>query len=148
MKILVDADACPVKEEIYRVARRYNIPVILVTNASMWIPSDEGISLQIVPGGFDAADDWIVDNAGPTDIVITADIPLASRSVEKGARTIAPTGRVFTEDNVGDGLALRNLLTDLRSAGSITGGPAPFAKKDRSRFLQSLDKAVQDIRRA
>ena len=102
---------------------------------------------MVVPGGFDAADDWIVENAGPDDIVITADIPLASRSVEKGSRTIAPTGRVFTEDNVGDSLALRNLLTDLRGAWSITGGPAPFGKKDRSRFLQSLDEAIQEIRR-
>ena len=147
MKVFVDADACPVKEEIYRVARRCDVPVVLVTNAPMRFPEGGGVSLVVVPGGFDAADDWIVENAGADDIVITADIPLASRSVEKGSWTIAPTGKVFTEDNVGDSLALRNLLTDLRGAGAITGGPAPFGKKDRSQFLQSLDRAIQEIRR-
>ena len=147
LNIYVDADACPVKEEIYRVARRYDLHVTLVANAPQRIPHDERITLIVVrEGHLDAADDWIADHAGEGDLVITADIPLAARCVHNGARVIGPTGRPFTEDNVGDALATRDLLSELRGAGERTSGPRPFAKQDRSRFLQALDSAIQAIR--
>jgi len=148
LHIYVDADACPVKEEIYRVARRYDLPVTLVAGSSMWIPSDPNLSLQVVDQGFDAADDWIVANAGERDIVITADIPLAARCIERGAYVLAPSGRRFTESNIGDAMATRNLLSEMRGAGLDSGGPPPFEARDRSRFLQSLDQAVHALRRA
>ena len=113
----------------------------------MRFPAGSGVSLEVVPGGFDAADDWIVDHVGEGDIVITADIPLASRCLAAGASAIGSTGKPFTEDNIGETLATRNLLSELRGAGTITGGPAPFGKKDRSRFLEALDKLIQEIRR-
>jgi uncharacterized protein YaiI (UPF0178 family) len=146
--IWVDADACPVKPEIYRVAERYGVAVTLVAASWMRIPADEWITLEVVAEGFDAADDWIAARAAPGDLVITADIPLAARCVAAGARVLAPTGRPFTEENVGDALATRNLLAELRGAGMETGGPAPFEPRDRSRFLQAMDKAVQALRRA
>jgi len=147
LHIYVDADACPVKNEIYRVAERYQLPVTLVTNTRMRVPYDERITLQVVGAGLDVADDWIAEAVEADDIVITADIPLASRCIKAGARALRPTGKPFTEDNIGDALATRNLMEDLRSAGEITGGPPPLQKKDRSRFLQELDKVIQAIRR-
>jgi uncharacterized protein len=146
LNIYVDADACPVKEEVYRVARRYGLNVTLVANAPQRTPVDERIALVVVREGMDAADDWIAEHAGEGDIVITADIPLAARCVRSGARVIGTTGRPFTEDNVGEALATRDLLSELRGAGELTSGPRPFQKQDRSRFLQALDTAIQAIR--
>jgi len=147
LHIFVDADACPVKQEIYRVANRYRLGVTLVTNSRMRLPKEPWIALKIVEDGFDAADDWIVKQVQPYDIVITADILLASRCLKKGARTLGPSGNPFTEDNIGHAVATRDLLSELRSTGEITGGPPPFKKRDRSRFLQKLDDAVQAIKR-
>ena len=147
LHIYVDADACPVKDEVYRVARRYAIRVTLVANRPQWIPEDESLELVVVREGLDAADDWIAGRAGAGHIVITADIPLAARCLRNGARVIGPTGRPFTEDNVGAALATREILSELRGAGELTSGPPPFEKKDRSRFLQALDTAIQAIRR-
>ncbi|MBT8461866.1 MAG: YaiI/YqxD family protein [Gemmatimonadetes bacterium] len=147
LHIYIDADACPVKQEVYRVARRYQLDVTLVANAWMRTPDDPGIELEVVEDSFDAADDWIVDRVETGDIVITADIPLASRCMEKGARAIGSTGRPFTEDNIGEAVATRDLLAVLRGGGEITGGPPPMTKRDRSRFLQTLDEVIQSIRR-
>ena len=147
--IYIDADACPVKEEVYRVAARYAVPVVLVANSRMRVPEGGAVTLVLVAGGqLDSADDWIAARAGARDIVVTADIPLASRCVAAGASVLDPRGRVFTEDSVGDALATRNLLSQLREVGAVTGGPAPHAKRDRSLFLQKLDEAIQRIRRA
>jgi uncharacterized protein YaiI (UPF0178 family) len=147
LHIFIDADACPVKEEVYRVARRCRLDVTVVANSWMRVPDEPGIALEVVAGSFDAADDWIVEHVGPDDIVVTADIPLASRCLKAGARVMGPTGRPFTEDNIGDAVATRELLSELRDAGQITGGPPPLEKRDRSRFLQQLDHVVQAIRR-
>lgn len=146
LHIYVDADACPVKDEIYRVATRYSIPVTLVANKSLWIP-DQNVELVVVAEGLDVADDWIADHAGDGDVVITADVPLAARCLARGATVIGTTGRAFTEENIGDALATRNLLAELRGAGEVTSGPPPFEKKDRSRFLQALDGAITSIQR-
>lgn len=147
LNVYVDADACPVKPEVCKVARRYGLNVTFVSNTRMRIP-DPGIStLVIVDGGFDAADDWIAAKVLTDDIVVTADIPLAHRCVGKGARVIGPSGRPFTEENIGQAMAVRELMADLREAGTITGGPPPFQKKDRSRFLHRLDQMIQAIRR-
>ena len=147
LHIFIDADACPVKKEVFRVAGRYGLDVTLVANSRMRVPDEDWIALEIVGDGPDAADDWIVEHVGPHDIVITADIPLASRCLEEGANVIGTTGKAFTEDNIGSALATRDLLTDLRSAGEITGGPPPLEKRDRSRFLQRLDEVIQSVRR-
>ena len=147
LHIFVDADACPVKPEVYRVASRYSLDVTLVTNSWMRVPNEPWISLEIVEGGFDAADDWIVEHVQPHDIVVTADIPLASRCLKEGARVIGTTGKPFTENNIGNVVATRDLLSALRGAGEITGGPPPLNKRDRSRFLQQLDEVIQTIRR-
>lgn len=141
--IYVDADACPVKEEIYRVARRYEIRVVLVANGWMRTPQEDRIELVVVEGAFNAADDWIVEHVTENDLVITADIPLASRCLPKGARVLGPSGREFTEDSIGAALATREIMSHLRQLGTITGGPATFGKQDRSRFLQRLDVLVQ-----
>jgi len=143
----VDADACPVKPEVYRVAERFALPVVLVADQWMRVPESERITLLVVARAFDAADDRIVELADGAAIVITADIPLAARCIDKGASVLSPTGRPFTEDNIGDTLATRNLLADLRGAGEVTGGPAPFGDRDRSRFLQALDAMVHAVRR-
>ncbi|HWR96944.1 MAG TPA: YaiI/YqxD family protein [Candidatus Methanoperedens sp.] len=147
--IYVDADACPVKEEVYRVAARYGIPVVLVANSRLRVPEGGGVRLVVVAGGqLDSADDWIAGRAGATDIVVTADVPLAARCVAAGARALDPRGRAYTEDSVGDHLATRNLMSHLREAGEITGGgPAPLAKRERSLFLQKLDELVHQVRR-
>jgi uncharacterized protein YaiI (UPF0178 family) len=144
--ILVDADACPVKDEVYRVAQRHALPVVVVANSSMRVPADALIRLQVVSDGFDAADDWIVEAAGPGDIVVTADIPLADRCLKKGAYVLGPTGRPFTEANIGDALASREIAAELREMG-MRGGPPPFQKSDRSAFLQQLDSAIHALRR-
>ena len=147
LNIYVDADACPVKSEVYRVADRYCLEVTLVANSRMRIPKEARVALKVVGDGLDVADDWIADQAEPGDIVVTADIPLASRCIKKGARVIAPTGKPFTEDNIGSAVAGRDLMAGLRSAGEITAGPPPLQKRDRSRFLQQLENAIQAIRR-
>jgi len=146
LHIFVDADACPVKQEVYRVANRYGLDVTLVANAWMRVPNERAIALKVVDGGLDAADDWIVEHVTSCDIVITADIPLASRCLKQGARVIGPTGKPFTEDNIGQAVAARELLSELRVLGEITGGPPPMKKSDRSRFLHQLDEIIQSIR--
>ena len=147
LHIFVDADACPVKQEVYRVAGRHGLDVTLVANSRMRIPGESWISLEVVTDALDAADDWIVEHVHPHDIVVTADIPLASRCLRQGARVIGPTGKPFTEDNIGQAVATRDLLSALRDAGEITGGPPPLKKRDRSRFLQQLDEMILSIRR-
>jgi hypothetical protein len=148
LNIYVDADACPVKEEVYRVARRYGLRVTLVANSPQRVPPDEKFTLVVVPEGIDVADDWIAEHAEDGDIVITGDIPLAARSLAKGARVIGTTGNPFTDDNVGEALATREILSHLRGAGEIISGPPPFTNRDRSRFLQALDAAIQAVQRA
>ncbi|MDR3672841.1 MAG: YaiI/YqxD family protein [Holophaga sp.] len=143
MIIFVDADACPVKDEIYRVARRYRLPVRVVANARLRLPVDPLFQMVVVTGHFDAADDWIVEHVASGDIAVTADIPLAARCLAKGARVLDPKGRVFTADSIGDVLANRELMAYLREMGDITGGPAPYGPRDRSRFLQYLDDLIQ-----
>lgn len=147
LHIFVDADACPVKQEVYRVADRYKLSVTLVAGSWMRIPNGTQITLKVVDQGMDAADDWIAEHLEPDDIVITGDIPLAARCVERGAYVLGPSGKPFTDDNIGPALATRDLLSKLREVGEVTGGPPPFDKRDRSRFLQELDKAVNQIRR-
>jgi uncharacterized protein len=143
----MDADACPVKEEIYRVARRYGIKVFVVANSVLRVPSEELIEFILVKGGFDAADDWIAQKIELDDIVITADIPLADRCLQRGARVLRHDGVEFTEDAMGSALATRALLDMLRQSGQFGGGPAPFVKADRSRFLAKLDETIHAIRR-
>jgi uncharacterized protein YaiI (UPF0178 family) len=140
--IWVDADACPVKEEVYRVAGRYRLEVFVVSNSWIRLPPDARITSIVVDQGPDAADDWIAERAGRGDIVVTADIPLAGRALDAGALALHPTGRPFTADNIGSALASRAVGEHLRSMGEITSGPKPFAPADRSRFLQALDAAV------
>lgn len=147
LTVFIDADACPVKQEVYRVADRYHLEVILVANTWMRIPNETWITIKVVKEGFDAADDWIVAHVQPNDIVVTADILLAGRCLKKGARAMGPTGRSFTDDNIGQIVATRNLMADLRDAGEATGGPPPMTKRDRSQFLQQLDTMIQAIRR-
>src|SRR3954462_1076690 len=142
-RIYVDADACPVKDEIYRVATRHGLPVSVVAGNFIRVPQDPLIERVAAGAGMDAADDWIAERAGPGDIVITADIPLASRCVKAGAEVIAPNGKAFTEKSIGMTLAVRNLMTDLRSAGEATRGPPPFSPRDRSAFLSALDAAIR-----
>lgn len=147
MNIFVDADACPVKDEIYRVAKRHEVSVVVVANSHMRSPDEKHIRLEIVSDGFDAADDWIVEHAGPLDIVITADIPLADRCLKNGAYVLGPTGRPFTEDNIGTAMVTRSMMADLRDMGEVRGGPPPFQKKDRGIFLQELDSAIHAVKR-
>jgi hypothetical protein len=147
LRILVDADACPVKDEVYRVAERHGVPVLLVANQWMRVPGKEWIEIEVVPGDFDAADDRIVERLEPGDLVISADIPLAARCVEKGARVLGHRGRELTEDTIGEAVATRDLLTQLRESGDVTGGPPPFGKKDRSKFLQSLEEMLRALKK-
>ncbi len=146
-RIFVDADACPVKEEVYRVAQRYGIDVKLVSNSWLRTPREDWLELVIVDGELDAADAWIVEHVSEDDIVVTADIPLAADCLKKGARVLGPRGRPFTEDSIGGALATRELLSQLRDMGEVTGGPPPFQKRDRSQFLQALDQMIQAARR-
>ena len=142
-RILVDADACPVKDEIYKVAWRRNVPVVLVSNARFRMPDHPLITRHIVPDSFDAADDWIAEASGPRSIVITADIVLADRCLKAGAVVIGNNGKPFTPASIGSALATRAIMADLRAGmDGVGGGPAPFAKADRSRFLQALDEAL------
>lgn len=148
LSIYVDADACPVKSEVYRVAERYSLKVYVVANDIMSVPRDQpNVELVVVSDRFDAADDWIAERAGASAIVVTSDVPLASRCVKAGAYVLAPNGRVFSSDSIGMSLAVRNLMQDLRAGGETLGGPAPFSKKDRSAFLSALDLAANRVRR-
>lgn len=144
--IHIDADACPVKDETYRVARRYAVGVKVVANAPLRVPAD-GLFELVVRPGFGAADDWIAEQAGPGDIVITADIPLAARALAVGARVLGPKGVPFTEADIGSALAMRELMQGLRQGGEITGGPAAMTPRDRSRFLSKLDEMVNAVLR-
>jgi uncharacterized protein YaiI (UPF0178 family) len=147
--IFVDADACPVKDEIYKVAWRHGVPVRIVSNARIRIPDHPLIERVIVSDAFDAADDWIAERAGPGAVVVTGDILLADRSLKAGASAVlAPNGKPFTNASIGGAIATRAIMADLRvGADGITGGPAPFAKTDRSRFLQALDEALVKAKR-
>jgi uncharacterized protein len=151
--LYIDADACPVKNEIYRVAERHAgkgtaLKVVVVSNAPIAVPRDAMIERVVVGAGMDEADHWIAERAGKGDIVVTADVPLASRAVKSNAEVVAPNGRVFTEASIGETLATRNLMDARRSAGEITGGPKPFAPRDRSSFLSALDQAIVRLTRA
>ena len=148
IEIFIDADACPVKEEIYKVARRHGLKVYVVSNAFMQIPTEPMIQRVIVDAGPDVADDWIAEHAGPGDVVVTADIPLADRCLKAGAEVISSIGKPFTQDSIGSALAQRAIMEHLRSSGEITGGPKPFGPADRSRFLQALHEAVERSKRA
>ena len=145
--IYVDADACPVKAEIYRVAERYELKVFVVSNSYLNVPRDPRHELVVVSDSFDAADNWIAERVGPDDFVVTADIPLADRSIKAGASVIGNTGLPFTPASIGMAMANRELLSNLRAMGEITGGPKPMAQRDRSRFLSALDEVIQKIRR-
>ncbi|HYD45522.1 MAG TPA: YaiI/YqxD family protein [Phenylobacterium sp.] len=147
MRIFIDADACPVKEEVYKVARRYAVPVSVVANAWINTPREPLIESVVVDAGPDVADDWIAERATPQDVVITQDIPLADRCLKAGAIVLNSKGVAFTEGSIGMALAGRAIGEHLRSMGEITRGPAPFSLRDRSQFLQALDQAVNRIRR-
>ncbi|HEY5106353.1 MAG TPA: YaiI/YqxD family protein [Caulobacteraceae bacterium] len=142
IEIFIDADACPVKDEVYRVAARYGLKTHVVANAFIFVPASPLIARVTVEAGPDVADDWIAAALRPGDVVITSDIPLAQRALAAGAAAIAPNGRAFTADSIGAAVAHRAIAEQIRSTGAITGGPAPFERKDRSRFLQALDQAV------
>jgi uncharacterized protein YaiI (UPF0178 family) len=151
--LFIDADACPVKQEVYRVAERHalkgtDLKVYVVSNSPIAVPRDPMIERVVVGAGMDEADNWIAERAGAGAVVITADVPLASRAVKAGAEVIAPNGRAFTADSIGMTLATRNLMDSLRSAGEITGGPKPFSPRDRSSFLAALDQAIVRLKRA
>ena len=146
-RILVDADACPVKDDVYKVAWRRGVPVSVVSNARIRIPDHPLVERVVVSDGFDAADDWIAETAGARDVVVTADILLADRCLKAGATVIGPTGKPFTNASIGSAIATRAIMADLRAGGDAIGGPAPFAKADRSRFLQALDEALVRLAR-
>ncbi len=145
--VFVDADACPVKAETVRVAERHGLSVVFVANAWFAVPRGPRIRVQVVSGAFDAADDWIAEQVKHDDVVITSDIPLASRCLKQGARVLKPNGQRFTDDNIGDALATRELMSELRAYG-VGGGPPPFSPKDRSRFLEALETVVREARKA
>jgi len=143
--IYVDADACPVKDEVVRVAERHAVPVVMVSDGGVRPNRSPLVSIQIVAQGADAADDWIAERIGPGDIAVSNDIPLADRCIKAGAAVVRPNGKEITPDAIGMTLATRNLMTDLRDAGQVTGGPAPFSKQDRSRFLQTLETVLRRV---
>lgn len=147
IRILVDADACPVKDEIYKVAWRLEVPVVIVSNSHFRVPQHPLVSRVVVSDGFDAADDWIAEQSNAQSIVITADILLADRSLKAGATVLSPTGKPFTASSIGSAIATRAIMADLRAGGDQLGGPAPFAAADRSRFLQALDTALVALKR-
>ena len=147
LDVYVDADGCPVKDEVLRVATRYGLTTTFVANTGLSLPRRDTVRLVVVGNASDAADDWIAEHVEPDDIVVTTDIPLAARCLERGAHVLEPRGRELTADSIGGILASRDLMADLRGAGMVTGGPPPFAKKDRSQFLQHLDRIVQRLRR-
>lgn len=148
IQIYVDADACPVKSEVYRVAGRHGLKVHVVSNSFIAVPRDPLVERVVVGSGFDAADDWIAERVGRGDIVITSDVPLASRCIKAGADVIGPTGRPFTEASIGMALATRDLMDNLRAGGEVIGGPKPFTPRDRSAFLSALDLAIVRLKRA
>ena len=147
LRILVDADACPVKEEIYKVAFRHQVPVRIVSNSHLRVPDHPLIERVVVSSGFDAADDWIAEQSDALAVVITADILLADRCLKAGASVVSPNGKPFTSSSIGAAVATRAIMADLRAGGDAVGGPPPFAKADRSRFLQSLDEALVRLKR-
>ena len=147
ISILIDADACPVKDEVYRVAQRYALPVTVVSNSFIRVPVGDLFQRVVVSDGFDAADDWIAERATPATICITADILLADRCLKAGATVIAPNGKPFTSNSIGSAIATRAIMADLRANGDVVGGPAPFSKADRSRFLSALDETVVKLKR-
>lgn len=148
LRIFVDADACPVKDEVYKVAMRTQVPVVIVANSYMRIPRHPLVEQVAVSQDPDAADDYIAERAGPSSIVVTADIPLADRCLKSDATVIGPNGKPFTHDMIGSAMATRALMQDLRAGGDIVGGPPPFDKRDRSRFLSALDEAIVRLRKA
>ena len=148
IRIFVDADACPVKDEVYRVASRYQVPVTVVANSYLRVPREALINMVVVDDGFDAADDYIAEHATPRSVVVTADIPLADRCLKAGSIVLGSNGKPFTDASIGMALATRSIMTDLRAGGDIVGGPSPFTKADRSRFLSALDEAIGRLRRA
>ena len=145
--IYVDADACPVKEEIYRVARRVGFEVLVVANSFIRTPAEPRIKFVLVDSGPDIADDWIAERATSGDVVVTNDIPLASRVLPNGAEAVSPTGKIFTTDMIGTAIATRSIMEQIRSTGEITGGPKPFDARDRSKFLNALDAVVVKAKR-
>ena len=147
-RVFLDADACPVKEQVYRVVARYGVPLLVVANTPLRLPPQAGIELVVVPGSPDAADDWIVERARPGDLVLTADVPLAARVVGAGVRCLDFRGGEFSPSRVGDALAARDLAAHLRDLGVSTGGPPPFSPRDRSRFASALDAAVGRLARS
>ncbi|NIJ07774.1 hypothetical protein FHS31_001384 [Sphingomonas vulcanisoli] len=147
VRILVDADACPVKDEIYRVAWRREVPVTIVSNSYFRVPTHPLVDRIVVSDGFDAADDWIAEQADAKALVVTADILLADRCIKAGATVLSPTGKPFTTASIGGAIATRAIMADLRAGGDQLGGPAPFARADRSRFLQALDTALEKLGR-
>ncbi len=147
LRVLVDADACPVKDEVYRVAFRRDVPVSIVSNSRMRVPEHPLVERVVVSDGFDAADDWIAERADREAVVVTADILLADRCLKAGAAVLSPTGKPFTPSSIGAAIATRAIMADLRAGGDQLGGPAPFAKTDRSRFLQALDEALVRLAR-
>ena len=147
LDIFIDADACPVKDEVYQVAGRYGLHVVLVANSRMKVPSGASVEMIVVEAGPDVADDWIAENIRAGDIAITGDIPLAARCLEAGARVLGTNGHPFDEDMIGGALAMRELKSDLREVGAVSGGPPPITAKDRSRFVAKLDQLVQQGRR-
>lgn len=146
--IYVDADACPVKQEIYKVAERHGWTVQVVANDIISLPVHPLIKRVVVGAGFDAADDWIAERAGPGDVVVTSDVPLAARCVKSGAAVLAPNGKGFSDRSIGMALASRNLMAELREAGEVTGGPRPFSQRDRSTFLSALHETIEKLKRA
>jgi uncharacterized protein YaiI (UPF0178 family) len=148
LEIYLDADGCPVKEETYRVARRYGLAVYVVAGRSLGVPNEANIRAIAAGNAFDAADDWIAEHVGEDDIAVTADIPLAARCLEKGAWVLGPRGQDFTEENIGDALASRALMDELRQMGLASGGPAPMGRQERSRYLSRLDAVIQAIKRS
>ncbi|MFN3574697.1 YaiI/YqxD family protein [Phenylobacterium sp.] len=145
--IFIDADACPVKDEVYRVAQRYGLKTYVVSNTFMMIPASPLVERVVVDAGPDVADDWIAEHVAPGDVAITNDIPLAERVLKAGGHAVAPNGRPFTENSIGSAVAQRALMEQLRSTGDFLGGPKPFDRNDRSRFLQALDEIIQKERR-
>ena len=148
IRIFVDADGCAVREEVYKIADRYQLKVFLVANKPIPIPLNSRIEMQVVSGSFDAADDWIFENISQGDLVVTSDILLADRCVKKKTRVVGPKGKEFTEDNVGSAVANRELMSNLRHMGDMRGGPAPMEKKDRSSFLSKMDQIIQALKKA
>lgn len=147
VRILVDADACPVKEEVYRVAFRHEVPVTIVSNSRLRVPEHPLVAREVVSDAFDAADDWIAEVADAATVVITGDILLAERCLKRGARVLSPSGQAFTASSIGPAVAMRAIMADLRAGGDVVGGPQPFTKADRSRFLSRLDESIGALKR-